>query len=101
MSSFLNTGSTNIFFLNEHIVYERIIKCIIKNYEFNFSYNPTTIISGSSNIKGFVSGSNFHPYITTIGLYNDSNDLLAVAKFGQPIPMPTETDLQILVKFDI
>lgn len=100
MSSFYNTGSVNLFFLNQHVIYEKVVKCTVKNYEFNFSYNPSMLISGSS-VKCFVTGSDFHPYVTTVGLYNDSNDLLAVAKFGQPVPMPTETDISFIVKMDI
>ena len=100
MSSFYNTGSTNLFFLNQHTIYEKVVKCTVKNYEINFSYNPSMLISGSS-VKYFVTGSDFHPYITTVGLYNDSNDLLAVGKFGQPVPMPTETDISFIIKMDI
>lgn len=100
MSSFANTGSINMYFLNEHIVYEKIIKCLVKDYEFNYSYNPTLIASGS-NYQNFVTASFFHPYITTVGLYNDTNDLIAVAKFGQPIPVSQETDMTYIIKFDI
>jgi hypothetical protein len=38
MSSFYNTGSVNLFFLNQHVIYEKVVKCTVKNYEFNFSY---------------------------------------------------------------
>lgn len=100
MSSFANTGSVNLLFLNEHIVYEKIVKCTVKDYEFNFSYNPSTLISGST-VKNFITGSDFHPYATTIGLYNDSNDLLAVAKFGQPVPISQQTDMCYIIKLDI
>lgn len=99
MSNFVNTGSINLFFLNEHIIYEKIIKCTIRDYEFNLSYNPTLLISGSQ-VKNFVTGSDFHPYVTTLGLYNDSNDLVAVAKFGQPLPVSQDTDTSYLVKLD-
>jgi len=102
MSNFAGTGSFNLFFLNEHIVYEKIIKCTVKDYEFNLSYNPSLLISGSSSkIKDFATGSDFHPFVTTIGLYNESNDLVAVAKFGQPIPVSQDTDTTYLLRFDL
>ncbi len=56
-----------------------------RNGEFNYSAN-SSFISGST---GEVIYSNFinHPqvYVTTVGLYNDSNELLAVAKLSKPL----------------
>ena len=98
MSTFQNTSSFDLLFLNEHIIYEKIIKCTVKDYEFNLSYNPDSLSSGSI-VKDFVTGSDFKPYVTTVGLYNDSNDLIAVAKFGQPIPVSKDTDITYLIKF--
>lgn len=100
MSTFAETGSVNLFFLNEHVIYEKVIKCTVKDYEFNLSYNPTLCISGS-NVKDFVTGSDFHPYVTTVGLYNDSNDLIAIGKFAQPVPMSPDTDMTYIIKMDI
>jgi hypothetical protein len=40
-------------------------------------------------------------YATTIGLYNDENELLAVAKLGKPIMMSPDTDMTFVVKYDI
>lgn len=40
------------------------------------------------------------PYASSIGLYNDNGELVAVAKFGQPIQMRDDVDLNILIKFD-
>ena len=45
----LNTNITNIKFKNNHIVYENFIKCTIKDYEYNLSYNPT-LLSGSQGL---------------------------------------------------
>jgi hypothetical protein len=42
----------------------------------------------------------FSPYVTTVGLYNDANDLLAVAKMSSPTPISPNTDMTFLVKFD-
>lgn len=100
MSNFQNTSSIDLLFLNEHIIYEKVITCTVKDYEFNLSYNPTLLISGSQ-VKNFVTGSDFHPYVTTVGLYNDNNDLLAVAKFGQPIPVSQDTDTTYIIKMDL
>lgn len=93
-------------FESSHTIYESQFKCTIKESEFNYSYNPSllesnlSIISGSSQYKSFVTGSNFSPYVTTIGLYNNNQELLAVAKLAQPLPTSTTTDTTILVNLD-
>jgi hypothetical protein len=46
-------------------------------------------------------GPDFQPYITTVGLYNDANELLAVAKYSKPIPKPNNTDMTLIVQIDI
>jgi len=33
-------------------------------------------------------------------LYNDDNELLMVAKFGQPVPISSETDMTFLIRYD-
>ena len=42
----------------------------------------------------------FSPYVTTVGLYNDANELLAVGKMSSPIPISSNTDMTFLVKYD-
>jgi hypothetical protein len=49
----------------------------------------------------FVTGSDFKPYITTIGLYNDVGQLLAVGKLGQPIRKRSDIDTNILMRIDL
>jgi hypothetical protein len=71
-----------------------------RNSEFNYSENPS-FISGSN---GEVIYSNFinqpQVYITTIGMYNDSNDLLAVAKMSRPLLKDFTKEALIRVKLD-
>jgi len=89
-------------FKNQHLILERTVKCGIKDYEMNYSYNPTLIKSGSEGkVLSFASGSDFAPYATMVGLYNDSNELLAVAKFSQPLPISPSTDTFILIRTDV
>ena len=67
------------------------------NREFNYSNNPTY-----TNDDGTFVESSFETdpktYITTVGLYNDSNELIAVAKTSQPIPKSFEREILIKVK---
>jgi hypothetical protein len=75
----------------------------MRENEFNFSQNPT-IISGSLNsgiVYNFATGSYFSPYVTTVGLYDNNYNLLAVAKLAQPLPTSAVTDTSILVNLDL
>ena len=84
-------------------IYESQYKCTIRENEFNFSQNPT-LISGSSNsgkVYDYATGSYFNPYITTVGLYNNNKELLAVAKLAQPLPLSAVTDMNILINLDL
>jgi hypothetical protein len=68
-----------------------------------FSQNPT-IVSGSTNsgiVYNFATGSYFSPYVTTVGLYDNAYNLLAVAKLAQPLPTSAVTDTSILVNLDL
>ena len=71
-----------------------------QNREFNFSNNPT-FVSGSDNAFA-VSSFTRDPkvYITTIGLYNNANEMLAVAKTSQPIAKSFDKEVLVKVKLD-
>jgi hypothetical protein len=97
------TGSFSLSFKNEHILQENEVRCLVNESDFNLSYNPT-IVTGSyigGNVRNFATGSDFNPYATTIGLYNDNNELLAVAKFSKPILISPDTDMTFVVKYDV
>lgn len=73
----------------------------ISDYEYNFTLNPTAQTGSDGQLADNVTGSYFQPYITTVGLYNDSNELIAVAKLAQPLPKSANTEMTIQVKLDI
>jgi hypothetical protein len=107
MPTITHTGSFQLSFKNNHTVYENEVRCVVKESEYNASYNPTLVNNyQSGSLKNFAtgsalpSGSYFTPYATAIGLYNDDNELLAVAKFGKPILMSPYTDMTFVVKYD-
>jgi len=94
------TGSFNLSFKNEHIIYENEVRCVVKESEFNLSYNPSLQSDNSGSLYGFATSSSFSPYATALGLYNDNNELLAVAKFGKPLLISPDTDMTFVVKYD-
>lgn len=70
-----------------------------KNKEFNYTTNPSFIdANGNLNFTSMVD--NPVSYITTVGLYNDANELLAVAKLSQPITKDFTKEALIKVKLD-
>jgi hypothetical protein len=43
----------------------------------------------------------FSPYISTVGLYNNNKELIAVAKLAQPLPISNTTDTNIIINLDL
>ena len=70
-----------------------------KNFEFNYTTNPSfTDNTGNLTYSSMVN--NPVTYITTVGLYNDSNDMVAVAKLSQPVVKDFTKEALIRVKLD-
>jgi hypothetical protein len=71
-----------------------------RNSEFNYSENPS-FISGSSGVVVFNSFiNNPQSFVTTIGLYNDNNELLATAKLSKPLKKDFTKEMLVRVKLD-
>jgi hypothetical protein len=74
--------------------------CRAKNFEFNYSTNPTWVTGSTNEIKdGFYADPK--TYITTVGLYDgtgNSGELVAVAKLSRPIPKSTDSEALIKVQ---
>jgi len=100
-SGFTSSNDVTCSFQSSRTIYETQYKCTIRPDEFNFSLNPS-LISGSTNgtIYNFATSSYFSPYVTTVGFYNEKQELLMVAKLGQPLPTSRTTDTTILVNID-
>ena len=90
-------------------IYETQYKCTIRANEYNYSLNPSLLTtygedailtSGNATYQDFVTGSDFSPYVTTVGLYDDDQNLIAVAKLAQPLPTSQTTDTTILINID-
>tara|TARA_Y100000592_G_scaffold49580_1_gene78500 strand:+ start:28 stop:1071 length:1044 start_codon:yes stop_codon:yes gene_type:complete len=70
------------------------------NKEFNFSNNPTFFTASTGDFTQPTFFKDPKVYITTVGLYNDSNELLAVAKLSQPVLKSFSREALIKVKLD-
>lgn len=109
----------------ETTIYQNEVKCRVTENDFNYSQNPTVFarknfvtgspalpfygpVSGSSvngqivdgTLADNITGSSFRPYTTTVGLYNETNDLLVVGKLATPYPIPANTDITFIVRWD-
>lgn len=84
---------------NSETISSRYFFTRVKNAEFNYTSNPT-IIDNNGNLLYTSLIYNPQTYITTVGLYNDTGDLLAVAKLNKPLVKDFTKELLVRVKLD-
>ena len=72
----------------------------ISKDDFNLTLNPSTLQDNGVDYDTYVSSSDFAPYITTIGLYNESGQLLVTGKLASPVRKRDDVDMNILLRFD-
>tara|TARA_R110000772_G_scaffold35108_5_gene84803 strand:+ start:5910 stop:7403 length:1494 start_codon:yes stop_codon:yes gene_type:complete len=77
------------------------IFCRAKNSEYNYSANPSFISSSTGAVLFNEFVENPTTYITTVGLYNISQELLAVAKLSRPLEKNFTKELLVRVKLDL
>lgn len=127
IDAFVSSSNVTCSFSSSYTIYETQYKCTIRENEFNYTLNPSTFTSTSSsftntNVGGspcdinassstvvtfnpgipydYVNQDYFSPYITTIGLYDEQQNLLAIGKLSQPLPSSPTTDTTILINID-
>jgi len=57
--------------------------------------------NAASKVEGFVTHSEFKPYISTIGLYNDNNQLMAIGKLSKALKLNKDANTSIVIRFDV
>lgn len=79
----------------------------VKNRDFNYSNNPTYVYDGNEDnihARGSIRWPDFvsdpRTYITSIGLYNDNNELVAVAKLSRPALKSFDNELLLKIRLD-
>lgn len=120
----LESGSRVTLEYNSDVEFERHqLNIRIPPAEYNFSpFNPTikskyvstgsvtqsfldqnipTVDTNTWALYNLMGSEVVKPYITTIGLYNDQYELLAIAKFSTPIQRTFETDQIFIVRYDL
>ena len=95
---------SSLYARGTHTIWETEVSCTINPGEFGMSMNRT-VQEYNPEInqfvyRPFITGSNFRPFVTTLGLYNDDYQLVAVGKLSSPLQLAANTDTTIIVKFD-
>jgi hypothetical protein len=72
----------------------------VKNGEYNYSNNPSFVTGSLGELKYTTFIEDPQSYITTVGLYNNNRELLAVAKLSQPLLKNKTKEVLIKVKLD-
>ena len=72
----------------------------VKNAEYNFSNNPSYVTGSVGQIAQSTFVNDPKTYITTVGLYNDNQELLAVAKLSKPLLKSFQRESLIRVRLD-
>jgi len=99
-SRFIDNSNTAITFQNETIINSTIFFCRAAASDFNYSTNPTyTDANGKIVVVKNTTDQPFS-YITTVGLYSNKDELLAVAKLSRPIEKNPNNELTIRVRLD-
>jgi hypothetical protein len=96
----LTTGSiTSSFSLNSNeTITSDFVFCRARNAEFNYTENPSFISGSTGAVLYNLFINSPTTYITTVGMYNDSNELLAVAKLSKPLKKDFTKEALIRVK---
>jgi hypothetical protein len=94
----INKGK-NFSLNSEETITSDYIFVRIKNSDFNYTTNPS-MISGSGEFYYPSLVNNPQTFITTVGLYNDNNELLGVAKLSKPLPKDFTKEALLRVKLD-
>jgi|TARA_R110000744_G_scaffold5681_1_gene20176 hypothetical protein len=118
IDAWILNNNVTMSFSSSYTIYETQYKATVNENEFNYTLNPSSITgsqiptvfpSGSINWENTASsgvrlntitGSYFSPYITTVGLYDEDFQLLAIGKLAQPLQSSQTTDTTILVNID-
>lgn len=84
---------------SQETVSSRFFFTRVKNGDFNYTTNPS-IIDDNGNLLYTSLIDNPQTYITTVGMYNDNNELLAVAKLSKPLVKDFTKEALIRIKLD-
>tara|TARA_Y100001938_G_scaffold146136_2_gene224374 strand:+ start:5150 stop:6193 length:1044 start_codon:yes stop_codon:yes gene_type:complete len=89
----------NVSFNNTTEINSKIYFCRVPHNKYNYSSNPTYTSGSKIRVKEVASDAP-RAYITTVGLYNSQNELLATAKLSEPLMKDPSNELILRVRLD-
>jgi hypothetical protein len=89
----------NLSFNNTTEINSKIYFCRVPHNKYNYSSNPTYTSGSKIRVKEVASDTP-RAYITTVGLYNSQNELLATAKLSEPLMKDPSNELILRVRLD-
>lgn len=108
---FVPSGSTTqVDFEASLLLFEYSVVATLEPGEFNYSNNPSalgktgtgsTLATGAQKVQDLIGSGTLSPFVTTIGLYNDRQQLIAVAKVPRPIKRLVNSQQSFIVRFDV
>jgi hypothetical protein len=85
------------------VIYEHMIICTMDIGEMNFSTNPSmgdvSVLTGTKPINDYAEN-NLSVYMTTVGIYTDSGELVAIGKLPRPLKRAVNSQQTIILRFD-
>jgi len=94
------TGADKFQARREEVITSQHYFCRIPNREFNFSSNPTFTTGSNGVFTNPTFINNPKSFVTQVGLYNNNNELLAIAKLSKPLLKTYSREAIIKVKLD-
>jgi len=94
------SGAASFRLNSEETISSNYVFVRVKNSEFNYTENPSYISGSTGEVLYNLFINNPQTYITTIGMYNETNDLVAVAKLSRPLLKDFTKEALIRCKLD-
>ena len=94
------SGAASFQLNSEETVTSDYVFVRARNSEFNYSENPSFISGSTGDVLYSTFINSPQTYMTTVGFYNDTNDLLAVAKLSKPLTKDFTKEALVRVKLD-
>ena len=96
----VSAANVTCSFSSSLTIYETQYKCTLTENEFNTTLNSSIISQSDGTPYDYITGSYFSPYLTTVGLYNENQDLLAIGKLAKPLFTSATTNTTIYINLD-
>jgi len=97
----VTSGNYTLRYKGVHKISTYEYVCNAASNEFNMTQNETIFKpGGAGKLKDHLTGSNFPTYVTEVGLYDGSENLMGIARLSKPIPKSRKLPMRFFVRMD-